>query len=119
MRVQKRPEAEKAVGWVFARHDIYSIDANMGSKEGPKWSSGGLGDPEGAQKAPEETMGTLGRLSGCPGGGMRDPWESLGDLGGPKEPPKEPPMIQFLGPEERSENNAERPSRNPPATNRD
>ena len=60
----KRPEAEKAVGWVFERHDIYSIDANMGPKEGPKWSLGGLGEPRGSQKGPRRDHG--------------DPWEALG-----------------------------------------
>ena len=47
----KRPEAEKAVGWALERHDIYSIDANMGPKEGPKYGKDGSArgrDPLGA-----------------------------------------------------------------------
>ena len=60
----KRPEAEKAVGWVFERHDIYSIDANMGPTEGPKLSLGGLGEPRGSRKGPRRGLG--------------DPWEALG-----------------------------------------
>ena len=75
----KRPEAEKAVGWVFERHDIYSIDANMGSKEGPKRSSGGLGEPRGSPKGPRRDHGDPGEALGEPWGGHAG---SLGALGG-------------------------------------
>ena len=60
----KRPEAEKAVGRVVERPDIYSIDTSVGQKESPKWSLGGLGEPRGSQKGPRRDHG--------------DPWEAVG-----------------------------------------
>ena len=49
----KRLEAEKAVGQVVERPDIYHIDTSMTPKEGLKGTLGGLG---GAQREPKRSQ---------------------------------------------------------------